>query len=84
MSGRNGDNPSARPVHLRPKAPCPICGKDSAQRYHPFCSLRCADIDLNRWLSGRYAVPVADPGEDEGSEAPEAANDTGRSPRRET
>jgi hypothetical protein len=41
------------------------------QRYHPFCSLRCADIDLGRWLSGRYAVPVADPGEDEELQVPE-------------
>jgi len=39
---------------------CPICGKASAERYRPFCSARCADVDLNRWLSGRYAVPVED------------------------
>lgn len=82
MSSRDSDNPSARPVRLRPKTPCPICGKDSVQRYHPFCSLRCADVDLNRWLSGRYAVRVADPGEDDELEAPETANDTGPGPPR--
>jgi len=38
---------------------CPICGKPAEQRYRPFCSRRCADVDLNRWLSGVYAVPGA-------------------------
>ncbi len=37
--------------------PCPICGKPLVQRYRPFCSRRCADVDLNRWLSGSYAIP---------------------------
>ncbi len=36
---------------------CPICTKTSALRYQPFCSKRCADVDLHRWLSGGYAVP---------------------------
>ncbi|CAA7627536.1 DNA gyrase inhibitor YacG [Magnetospirillum sp. SS-4] len=37
--------------------PCPICGKPAAEpRYRPFCSGRCADVDLNRWLSGVYKV----------------------------
>jgi endogenous inhibitor of DNA gyrase (YacG/DUF329 family) len=43
---------------LAPDKPCPICGKPALERYRPFCSKRCADIDLNRWLSGIYAVPV--------------------------
>ena len=50
----------AHPVRLRPKRSCPICGKPSQQKYHPFCSTRCADVDLNRWLKGRYAVPAAE------------------------
>ena len=37
---------------------CPICGKPSVQDYRPFCSRRCADVDLQRWLSGVYAVPA--------------------------
>jgi uncharacterized protein len=37
---------------------CPICGKPAEQKFRPFCSQRCADVDLNRWLSGVYAVPV--------------------------
>ncbi len=44
--------------------PCPICGKPAEERYRPFCSRRCADVDLNRWLSGVYRVPVR-PEEDE-------------------
>jgi uncharacterized protein len=39
---------------------CPICGKPALHRFRPFCSKRCADIDLNRWLSGTYAVPVVE------------------------
>jgi len=45
------------PVRLRPKRPCPICKRPSQQKYHPFCSQRCADIDLSRWLGGDYAIP---------------------------
>ncbi|RFP87815.1 DNA gyrase inhibitor YacG [Rhodobacteraceae bacterium 63075] len=40
---------------------CPICTKDAAPEYTPFCSRRCADIDLAKWLSGSYALPSTDP-----------------------
>ena len=40
--------------------PCPICGKMSIERYRPFCSKRCADVDLQRWFTGSYAVPVVE------------------------
>jgi endogenous inhibitor of DNA gyrase (YacG/DUF329 family) len=36
---------------------CPICGKPAAQGAQPFCSQRCADVDLGRWLTGVYRVP---------------------------
>lgn len=36
---------------------CPICAKDSDPKYRPFCSRRCADIDLGRWVTGSYAIP---------------------------
>jgi endogenous inhibitor of DNA gyrase (YacG/DUF329 family) len=36
---------------------CPICGKPATEASHPFCSERCRDVDLNRWLSGSYVVP---------------------------
>ncbi len=38
--------------------PCPICARDTDPAYRPFCSKRCADVDLGRWLRGSYAVPV--------------------------
>ncbi|MGI9465401.1 MAG: DNA gyrase inhibitor YacG, partial [Aestuariivirgaceae bacterium] len=51
---------AAKLVHLRPKRPCPICTKPSVHKYHPFCSARCADIDLHKWLGGQYAVPAVE------------------------
>jgi endogenous inhibitor of DNA gyrase (YacG/DUF329 family) len=36
---------------------CAICGKPRDPRYDPFCSKRCADVDLHKWLSGVYVVP---------------------------
>jgi endogenous inhibitor of DNA gyrase (YacG/DUF329 family) len=45
---------------------CPICGKDSTDASRPFCSRRCADVDLNRWLSGVYAVPVVEDDDEDG------------------
>ncbi|SCX93944.1 DNA gyrase inhibitor YacG [Microvirga guangxiensis] len=54
-----------------PKAPagkCPICGKPTVMEYKPFCSKRCADVDLNRWLSGTYAIPAVDDPEDRGED----------------
>ncbi len=40
---------------------CPICERDTAPEYRPFCSRRCADVDLAKWLNGAYAVPSTDP-----------------------
>ncbi|MWD26366.1 DNA gyrase inhibitor YacG [Aquicoccus sp. SCR17] len=40
---------------------CPICHKPTSDAYRPFCSRRCADVDLAKWLSGGYAVPSTDP-----------------------
>ncbi|MDB5482013.1 MAG: gyrase inhibitor YacG [Caulobacteraceae bacterium] len=39
-------------------AKCPICSKPAGPAYRPFCSRRCADVDLQRWLVGRYAIPA--------------------------
>ncbi len=36
---------------------CPLCGKPRDERYKPFCSRRCADLDLGQWLKGGYAIP---------------------------
>jgi uncharacterized protein len=47
--------------------PCPICGKPAVEASKPFCSERCRDVDLNRWLSNSYAIPGRD-NEDEDAE----------------
>jgi uncharacterized protein len=38
---------------------CPICGKPATEASKPFCSERCRDVDLNRWLSNSYVIPAA-------------------------
>lgn len=39
---------------------CVICGKPKNEKYRPFCSKRCADVDLNRWFSGAYSIPAVE------------------------
>jgi len=55
--------------------PCPICNKPTVAQYKPFCCKRCADVDLNRWFKGTYAVPAVEnddePDMDNGSEPQE-------------
>jgi endogenous inhibitor of DNA gyrase (YacG/DUF329 family) len=48
---------------------CVLCGKPQEEAYRPFCSKRCADIDLGRWLKGGYAIP-ARPEDEAGNDAP--------------
>jgi endogenous inhibitor of DNA gyrase (YacG/DUF329 family) len=50
---------------------CPICGKPVDEAFKPFCSKRCADIDLNRWLSGVYVVPVRSDEDEDGERPPQ-------------
>jgi hypothetical protein len=62
-SGKGPAKKSAR----RAEKPCPICGKPATEASRPFCSERCRDVDLNRWLSNSYAIPAAqDDDEDAG------------------
>lgn len=49
---------------------CPLCGKLAVETFKPFCSKRCADLDLSRWLNGVYAVAAREE-EDEDGEAGE-------------
>ncbi len=44
---------------------CPICGKPTDENIKPFCSKRCADVDLHRWLSGSYAIPATEDEEED-------------------
>ncbi|MEM8798254.1 MAG: DNA gyrase inhibitor YacG [Pseudomonadota bacterium] len=46
-------------------ARCPICDKPTIAAFAPFCSKRCADIDLNRWLGGAYAIATDEPSGDD-------------------
>ncbi|SHN71498.1 DNA gyrase inhibitor YacG [Bradyrhizobium erythrophlei] len=59
--------PSGKAASDGAAKPCPICGKPSAGENRPFCSARCRDVDLNRWLSGSYAIPGR-PSEDDDNE----------------
>lgn len=56
-------DPASSPPKRTGKA-CPICGKPALVSLAPFCSKRCADIDLHRWLGGVYAVPASEEDED--------------------
>ncbi len=47
---------------------CPICDRPTEARYRPFCSKRCADRDLGKWLTGGYAIPSDDPDDAENLE----------------
>jgi uncharacterized protein len=49
---------------------CPICAKATLAAYKPFCSRRCADIDLGRWLNESYTIPVAEDEDDRPAEVP--------------
>jgi endogenous inhibitor of DNA gyrase (YacG/DUF329 family) len=53
---------------------CPNCKEAGTKKYRPFCSKRCADVDLARWMSGSYAVPsMREENEEEAIEAIERA-----------
>ncbi|MEX0643933.1 MAG: DNA gyrase inhibitor YacG [Parvularculaceae bacterium] len=65
MTSSNDKAPSQKGV-------CPTCAKPTVADYAPFCSKRCADIDLHRWLVGAYAVPAV-----ETDDAPTDAGDAG-------
>lgn len=52
--------PSAPSSPQRRARPCPNCSKLSVEKYYPFCSARCADVDLNRWFSGHYSIPAVE------------------------
>jgi uncharacterized protein len=45
---------------LRKPRPCSECGQLSVREHYPFCSDRCRNVDLSRWLKGSYAIPVTE------------------------
>lgn len=67
MTGGSG---KATVTPLRSGQTCPECGKPATRSAYPFCSPRCKSLDLGRWLSGAYAIPVSE-ADDDGSAAGE-------------
>ncbi len=65
-----GDSERHEPARVRR---CSICGKPVVEHYRPFCSKRCADLDLARWLGGNYVIQGGNQDADEdGDDTPEA------------
>ncbi len=62
MSGKPADGTTVS------TARCSICGRPTVPEFRPFCSRRCADVDLSRWLGGVYAIPTTDSDSDEDGE----------------
>jgi endogenous inhibitor of DNA gyrase (YacG/DUF329 family) len=56
----------------RPRKKCPICGKVAQEATRPFCSDRCKEVDLHRWLSGAYAIPASSDDDDEDGRSSDA------------
>ena len=83
MSAKEERAAAGKVVRLtRKNRKCPICGKPANHDYRPFCSKRCADIDLGRWLGETYRVPgepVQVPVDVEGVDA-EGVDDEGGGP----
>ena len=52
---------------------CPICARPADAKYRPFCSRRCADVDLGKWLTGAYVLPetAREETEEAGEDGPE-------------
>ena len=57
---------------------CPTCGAPVDQKTYPFCSSRCAEVDLGRWFQGKYVVPAYDLDDNTIVESLLAGNDFGR------
>lgn len=60
MSRKTAETPANDDLAEMAGRACPICGKTALVKYRPFCSKRCADVDLQRWFTGTYAVPVVE------------------------
>ena len=54
---------------------CPICSQPTEKQYRPFCSRRCAEVALGRWMLSRYAIPADAVEEDDLSPVREADDD---------
>ena len=60
---QNRQSESAKSA-VKPLPKCPTCGAPADAKAHPFCSSRCADVDLGNWFQGKYGIPVVDAADD--------------------
>jgi endogenous inhibitor of DNA gyrase (YacG/DUF329 family) len=67
-SGKTGE--TVVTLAAKPRRPCPICGRPAVTAHRPFCSARCADVDLGNWVSGRYRIASEEEPDDAGGAAP--------------
>ena len=67
-------------VTHKSRGTCPICGGPSDIDYRPFCSRRCADVDLSRWLRGAYVIPGPAEGGDNDKEDAGPSATAGKAP----
>lgn len=58
---------------------CPVCGMPTQKDFRPFCSRRCADVDLARWLGGAYAIPGAEDADEDGDQSTHTPRTNGKS-----
>ncbi len=65
MSDRSEGGPSK-------SSTCAVCGKKVSAKFAPFCSRRCADLDLGRWLKGGYVIPARPDDAEDGAETPKS------------
>jgi endogenous inhibitor of DNA gyrase (YacG/DUF329 family) len=68
MNAKDSAPSAGRRTQEGTKRVCPICGKPRSERHDPFCSRRCADVDLHRWLKGGYVIPGASASREPGDE----------------
>ena len=68
-------DPDRTSIAQRKKAKCPICGKPTEPTLKPFCSTRCKQVDLNRWLGEAYRIETDELPEDQMDSVPRLRSD---------
>jgi endogenous inhibitor of DNA gyrase (YacG/DUF329 family) len=64
---------ASKPLHDAKAGACPVCGQPTTAKLAPFCSARCSNADLGRWLTGSYAIPSTGVDDDEDGDDSHAA-----------
>lgn len=70
MTERPRAEPARDPAEAKGAGQCVVCGRPRDPAYAPFCSKRCADVDLHRWLKGTYVIPGGEPAGQQDDEEP--------------